>query len=70
MRRRTKALQFDVRCKVIGRNFDCGCRFLYNGATLHFRSKNGYAILIVMNIIWSRHLNNRSSTRELIVTVS
>jgi len=31
-----KALQFDMCCKVIGRDFDCECAFLqgtYNGAT-------------------------------------
>ena len=26
--KRTKALQFDMRWKAIGQNFDCGCRFL------------------------------------------
>ena len=38
LKRRTKALQFDVRCKAFGRNFDCGCGFFqdtYNGATIN-----------------------------------
>ena len=35
LNRLTKALQFDMRCKAIGRDFNCECAFLqgtYNGA--------------------------------------
>ena len=49
LKRRTKQLQFDVHCKAIGGNFDCGCGFLqdtYNGAVFRFRSKKGYAIFL------------------------
>ena len=47
----TKALQFDMRCEAICRDFDCECEFLqgtYNvkvpHSIWHFRSKTRYAI--------------------------
>ena len=36
-KKRTNALQFDVRCKAIGRNFDCECGFLLDKYIQRYR---------------------------------